>query len=115
MTITSGSSAVTTVASGTVVTLTATVAAGSTLVRPGSVNFCDGTAAHCTDIHIVGTAQLTSSGTAVFKFRPAAGSRSYKAVFLGTKTYEGSASSAASLTVTGLTGLAPTTTTIVCH
>jgi hypothetical protein len=95
----SSGSAVTTVASGTVVTLTATVVAGTTPVTTGQVKFCDATAPHCEDIHIVGTAQLTSAGTAVFKFRPGVGSHSYKAVFVGTNSYLTSASTAAALTV----------------
>jgi hypothetical protein len=40
------------VAAGTVVTLTAKVTAGGPNVSPGQVNFCDATAAYCTDIHI---------------------------------------------------------------
>jgi hypothetical protein len=104
LTITSGGSAVTTVSMGTVVTLTATVTAGATPVSPGQVNFCDATAAHCEDIHIVGTAQLTGAGTAVVKFRPGVGSHSYNAVFLGTPNTStpraGSASSNVALTVT---------------
>jgi hypothetical protein len=102
LTVTSGSSAVTSVASGTVVTLTATVKAGTTAVTPGQVKFCDATATYCEDFHIVGTAQLTSTGTAVFKFRPASGSYSYKAVFVGTKTHKTSSSAASSLSVTGI-------------
>jgi hypothetical protein len=84
-----------------VVTLTATVVAGTTPVTTGQVKFCDATAKYCEDIHIVGTAQLTAAGTAVFKFRPGVGSHSYKAVFAGTKSYAGSASAAAALTVSG--------------
>ena len=57
-------------AAGTVVTLTAQVTAGDANVSPGQVNFCDATAAYCMDIHILATAQLTSSGTATYKFRP---------------------------------------------
>jgi hypothetical protein len=106
--ITSGGSAVTSVASGSVVTLTATVTAGAAVTQ-GLVNFCDATATYCEDIHIVGTAQLTSAGTAVFKFRPAIGSHSYKAVFAATATNAGSSSSASSLNVPGPL---PTTTTI---
>ena len=68
--VTSAGSPVTTVASKTVVALTATVTAGSTAVKPGQVNFCDATAKLCTDIHLLGTAQLTSAGTASMKFRP---------------------------------------------
>ena len=107
--VTSAGSAVTTVASKTVVTLTATVKAGSTAVKPGQVNFCDATAKSCTDIHLLGTAQLTSAGTATMKFRPGIGSHSYKAVFLGTKSNAASTSSASALTVTGQFS---TTTTI---
>ena len=99
--ITSAGAPASTVSSGTVVTLTATVTAGSTHVTPGLVTFCDAAAAHCNDIHVVGTAQLTSSGIAVIKFRPDAGIHSYKAVFVGTHNYETSTSSSVSLTVTG--------------
>jgi sugar lactone lactonase YvrE len=99
--VTSGGAAVSTVVSGTVVTLTASVKAGATALTTGQVNFCDATAAHCTDIHLLGTAQLTSAGTATLKFRPGIGSHSYKAVFVGTKSNAGSASSASALTVTG--------------
>src|SRR5579863_1981306 len=59
--VTSGGSAVTTVTSGSVVTLTATVMTGSTAVTVGQVNFCDAAAAYCTDIHLLGTAQLTKA------------------------------------------------------
>ena len=102
LTITSGGNAVTTVAQGSVVTLTATVNAGSTAITPGQVNFCVATAKSCTDIHLLGTAQLTSAGTAVLKFRPGIGSHSYQAKFLGTNSYAASASASAPLAVTGL-------------
>ena len=101
------------VASGSEVTLTAAVTAGSTQVTTGQVNFCDASTAHCTDIHLLGTAQLTSAGTAVFRFVPGIGSHSYKAVFVGTPNraaaYAGSTSAPAALTVTGTF---PTTTAI---
>jgi hypothetical protein len=103
--ITSGGNAVTTVSSGSMVTLTATVVAGTTPVTIGQVSFCDATAKYCTDIHIVGTAQLiqagAGAGTAVFRFIPGIGSHSYKAVFAGTTTYAGSMSGPANFTVTG--------------
>src|SRR5215472_7471252 len=51
--ITAAGQTVTTVSSGTVVTLTATVTAGTTRVTTGQVNFCNATAAYCTDIHIL--------------------------------------------------------------
>lgn len=75
--------------------------AGTTLVAPGQVKFCDAAAKYCTDIHLLATAQLTSAGTATYKFRPGGGSHSYKAVFLGTKSYASSNSSASALAVTG--------------
>src|SRR5579871_6207722 len=65
----------------TVVTLTATVVAGATPVHPGLVTFCDATAPHCVGLAVVGTAQLTTAGTAVLRFIPGSGSHSYHAVF----------------------------------
>ena len=100
------------VASGTVVTLIAHVTAGGANVSSGQVNFCDATAAYCMDIHILATAQLTSSSTATYKFRPGIGSHSYKAVFVGTNSHAGSISSASSLTVTGTSGPFATATSI---
>ena len=98
LSLTSGGNAVSSVTGGTVVTLTATVEAGGTALKLGQVNFCDATAASCTDIHLLGTAQLTSDGAAVLRFRPR-GSHSYKAVFLGTLDGTPSASGAVGLTV----------------
>lgn len=109
--VSSGGVAVTMLTSGSGVTLTATVTAGVATVAAGQVRFCDASATYCTDIHILGTAQLTSSGTAVLKFIPGIGSHSYKAVFVGTTSDATSASSAAPLTVTGPSKY-PTTTTI---
>jgi hypothetical protein len=100
------------VAAGTVVTLSAQVTAGGTNVSPGQVNFCDATATYCTDVHILATAQLASSGKATYKFRPGIGSHSYKAVFVGTNSYAASVSSASLLTVTGTTGPFATATSI---
>src|ERR1700679_3066914 len=73
LSVTSGGDAVTTVAQGKTVTLTATVMAGSTPVTPGQVEFCDASAAVCSDIHLLGTAQLTGAGTATYNFLATAG------------------------------------------
>lgn len=100
--VTSGGSAVTSITSGTVVRLTAMVTAGTTPVTPGLANFSDATAAYCEDIHILGTAQLTSTGTAIFNFQPSVGSHSYKAVFVGMDSDVGSASGTSAQTVTRL-------------
>jgi hypothetical protein len=110
--VTSSGVVVTSVKAGSLVTLTATVEAGTTAVKQGQVNFCDAKAAYCTDIHILATAQLTSSGTAAYKFRPGIGSHRYKAVFVGTNSDASSTSSVASLTVTGTTGPFATATSI---
>jgi hypothetical protein len=111
LSVTSGGNAVTTVAPGSVVTLTATVMAGSTPVTPGQVNFCDATAKFCTDIHLLGTAQLTANGTATLKFRPGVGSHSYKAVLAEPAGLGPSASTASSLTVTASQGTGQLATT----
>ena len=111
--LTSLGSPVTSVTPGTVVTLTATVRTESAAVTTGLVNFCDATATYCEDIHLLGSAQLTSSGTAVIKLRPGIGSHSYNAVFAGSKADATSTSSASPLTVTNGSGAGyPTSTTI---
>ena len=73
LSVAAGGSAATSVSSGTVVTLTASVANGSTPITTGQVDFCDATANYCTDVHLLGAVQLTSGGTAVLRFRPAPG------------------------------------------
>jgi Bacterial Ig-like domain (group 3)/FG-GAP-like repeat len=104
---------VTTVSSGSVVVLRATVTAGGVPVTTGQVKFCDASAAYCSDIHVMGTAQLTSAGTATFRFVPGIGNHSYKALFLGrfggSSRIAGSASNASPLMVMGTF---PTTTSI---
>lgn len=106
---TSGGGVVATISSGSVVTLTATVTAGSTPVTTGQVAFCDAGATYCTDIHILGTAELTTAGTASIKFIPGLGVHRYKAVFANTNSYATSSSSESTLSVTGLY---PTATSI---
>ena len=82
-------------------TLTAAVLASSTPVTAGTVNFCVSGAAVCSDINFVGTAELTSAGTASYTFVPAIGAHSYVAVYIGTAADATSTSSTYSLTVTG--------------
>jgi trimeric autotransporter adhesin len=94
-----------TIASGSVLTLTAKVTAGTSSVNVGSVSFCDAAVPLCSDIHLIGTAQITQAGTAVFKFIPGIGTHTYNAVFAGTPNgataYAGSSSSTSTVTVTG--------------
>ena len=97
--VTAAGSPVTTTTAGSVVTLTATVKAGSAGVSTGLVNFCDASGVACSDIHLLGAAQLTSGGTATFKFKPGLGEHSYKAVFAGTKSNATSSSAVSELTV----------------
>ncbi len=108
LTITGSVGGSTSVSSGTMVTLTATVKAGHTAVTVGQVKFCNADAAHCTDIQLLGIAQLTTAGVAVFKFVPGPGIHRYKAEFPGTASDAASNSSVLSLTVDH----APTITTI---
>ena len=86
--------------------LTATVTAGGSAVTSGAMNFCDASAIYCTDIHLLGSSQLTAAGTASWTFIPGVGSHSYKAVFVGTTIGgsgdAGSTSATVGLTVTGL-------------
>jgi hypothetical protein len=97
--ISSAGNPVTSVASGTVVMLTAAVKGGSTALA-GQVNFCGAAAPYCDPIHLVGSAQLTSAGTASLQFIPGMGSHSYKAMFAGTLADRKSSSVASSLIVT---------------
>ncbi|AXC15109.1 N-terminal domain intergin-like repeats and c-terminal - cell wall-associated hydrolase domain [Acidisarcina polymorpha] len=98
--VTSGGSATTTVAAGSAITLTAKVTSGAMALTTGQVNFCDASVPYCTDIHSLGTAQLTSAGTAIMRLIPGIGSHSYKVVFSGTIAYSTSSSAASSLAVT---------------
>lgn len=91
----------TTLAAGSSVTLTATVTAGSAVVSPGQVVFCDATAEFCQNSAALGIAQLTPAGTAILRLVPGIGTHSYKAVFTGTKRNSSSTSSPQTLTVTG--------------
>jgi FG-GAP-like repeat/Chitobiase/beta-hexosaminidase C-terminal domain/Bacterial Ig-like domain (group 3) len=111
LTVTSGGSAVTSVSSGSVVSLAASVAAGGGPVTTGQVNFCDATASDCLGLHQLAVVQLNGSGVAVYRFRPGSGSRRFKAVFVGTNSVAGSASSQSSLTVTAPTATVLATTT----
>ncbi|NYF54053.1 beta strand repeat-containing protein, partial [Tunturiibacter gelidoferens] len=91
-----------TVTSGTMVTLTAAVTTGvSTPVSPGLITFCDATATHCVNSAILGTAQLTATGTAVLRLIPGIGTHKYIAVFNGTNSHSSSSSPSQTLSVTG--------------
>jgi len=109
LSLTASGAPITSVNLGTTVTATATVSTGSTSLTTGQVNFCDATALYCDSIHRLGSAQLTSSGTAVLRFVPGIGSHSIKAVFMSSNGNAASASAPSNFTVTSSL---PTTTTI---
>ncbi len=98
--LTSAGTPVSTVTSKTAVTATATVTSGNTPLTTGQVNFCDAAAGTCDALHQLGSAQLTSAGTAVLQFVPGAGSHRYQALFAGTNSNAESTSPAANLSVT---------------
>jgi RHS repeat-associated protein len=104
------------VSQGTSVTLTATVTSGSTAVYPGVVNFCNASAQSCftgvPNDGLIGTAQLTSAGTAALHYIFGPGGHNVVAKFVGTSTYAASSSVAQTITVTAAAGKISTTTTI---
>lgn len=105
--VTSGGVSVSSVPQGSLLTLTATVTAGSDPVTAGQVLFCNASAPLCTDINQLGTAQITPAGTATLKTHLGLGTHTVKAVYLGTPNgatgYEGSSSVPLDITVVGLT------------
>jgi hypothetical protein len=95
------------VTAGSVVTLTATVTSGGTqdpaiaLVNTGQVVFCNASATYCEDSAVLGTAWVTSTGTATVRRAFATGTTDVKAVFQATDSYATSSSSVQTVTVTG--------------
>ncbi|AFL89390.1 FG-GAP repeat protein [Terriglobus roseus DSM 18391] len=95
----------------TSVQLVAQVQSSTAPLTTGQVRFCDASAPRCTDLHLLGVAQLTPSGTATLSIVPGPGSRAYRAEFLGVvKQFQPSVSSNEMLTVNGKF---PTKTTLV--
>jgi hypothetical protein len=84
---------------GVPVTLTARVTNGNPIF-PGLVLFCNAAASHCTDINVLGQAQLTPSGLATLTLRLGIGIHEIKAEFHGTREKRASVSTTKSLTVT---------------
>ncbi len=101
LSLTASGSPVTSIAPGAPLVLTATVTAGGASVHLGRVKFCDATAPHCVDGALLGTAQLTSAGTASIVLRLPSGPHSFSAVFAGTTSNATSSSAPSNLTVTG--------------
>jgi hypothetical protein len=97
--IAAGTQEVFTVAPRTVVTLTAAVKADGSPVNPGQVTFCDAAAPVCTDIHVLGTSQLTLNGTATLRLVAGPGNHKYAAIFLGTQVFSSSHSAVQTLSV----------------
>jgi hypothetical protein len=114
--ITSGGSAIVSggsVASGSEITLTAAADAGSAKLTIGQIHFCDASSTSCLGLYLLGTAQLTSTGTATLRLHPGIGSHSYKAIFAGTPHGATSTATSSSIPVTlTVTGTLPAVTTI---
>ena len=98
------------VASGTPVTLTATVSSGGTPLSAGLVVFCNASAVYCEDSAIIGSVWMTKSGTAVLHQTFGPGPHHIAAQFKGTASFAASVSSATVVTVTSTPQ--PTNTTI---
>ena len=88
---------------GNPVLLTATVTADPPPVTRGVVVFCDATAARCDGAAVLGTAQVTSAGTAVTNLTLGVGTYSIDAIYQGYVAYGvlASTSTAQALTVNG--------------
>jgi RHS repeat-associated protein len=103
------------VSAGTAVTLTATVKNGATPISPGLVRFCNASAPVCEDMAVLGTAQLTSTGTAAISLRLGMGTHNISAVFVGTSsgtsTYQTNTSNTQTVVVNG-SGSYVTSTTL---
>ncbi|WP_263372791.1 beta strand repeat-containing protein [Granulicella aggregans] len=97
-TLTISSNSVTT---GTAVVLTATVTASGAPVAAGLVTFCDATAIYCEGPAVLGSAQISTGGAAVLKHIFGPGDHSVNAIFAGTHAAFASASSTASISVSG--------------
>jgi hypothetical protein len=103
------------VTAGTTITLTAHVTASGVAVHPGTVTFCNASTTHCEDTAILGTAQLTTDGTAKLYLRLPPGTHSIKAIFSATLNRAipraSSTSAAVSITVKGVANSLTTTPT----
>jgi Bacterial Ig-like domain (group 3)/FG-GAP-like repeat len=95
------------VATGTAVVLTASVTASGAPITAGLVTFCDATATYCEGPAVLGSAQISATGAAVLKHIFGPGDHSVNAIFAGTHAAFASASSTASISVSGT---APSTT-----
>lgn len=108
LTMSAAGSEVESVSSGTAVTLSASVTQSGTALTAGTVNFCEGTTGACSDMHLLGSAQLTSAGTATLTLVPSPGVHLYRAVFAGSPKVSPTTSATATLTVAS--GYATTST-----
>jgi Bacterial Ig-like domain (group 3)/FG-GAP-like repeat/FG-GAP repeat len=92
------------VTAGTAVTLTATVTSSGSPSGRGVVLFCDATATRCADSAILGSASLTTAGTATIKLTLGAGTYSIVAAFQALRFTQPSASAPVALIVDGNAG-----------
>jgi len=112
LSVTSAGSPVTTVPTGTVVKLSVTVMNTATQPALGQVEFCDNAATLCSDIHLLGTEQLSSTGTAALSFIPGPGKHNIKVIYLGIAGVAQPATSANSPLLVLANGSSPSTTVL---
>lgn len=113
VTLTRGGTLQSTVPQGTALTLTASVTAGGTAVTVGQVVFCaDSNATHCSEINLVGKAQLNGAGVATLHFTPGPGAHTYEAIYLGNKVDSSSKSTIVAIGVAGVTDSAVLVATV---
>jgi hypothetical protein len=92
----------TSAATGSIITMTATVKSGGSPLTSGQMKFCVASAAYCDNGALLGTVWVTSSGTATLRRALPLGTTSVEAVFVPNNSYLTSTSAATTVTITGI-------------
>ena len=92
----------TSAATGSIITMTATVKSGGSPLTSGQMKFCVASAAYCDNGALLGTVWVTSSGTATLRRALPLGATSVEAVFVPNNSYLASTSAATTVTITGI-------------
>lgn len=101
LTITSDGNPVASIDYGAAVVLNASVSTNGQALTAGTVEFCSEAASSCTDVNLLGSAQLSPAGTAALTLKPGVGTHNFSAIFVETSTSQPSSSPPAQLTVSG--------------
>ena len=92
----------TSAATGSIITMTATVKSGGSPLTSGQIKFCVASAAYCDNGALLGTVWVTSSGTVTLRRALPTGATSVKAVFVPNNSYLASTSAATTVTIIGI-------------